>query len=163
MDGEPQTAPVIDLEHIDALEELRLLREIRDNGRSSQVNVAISDTVAEPLQINDFPTEGSSRLVLPRIPTGGGIEVSKAKSVQLLEPNLNRYGGTIVNSGKNSVILILTEAARGLAPAVAQVWLIREGGSWDMRLGNMLWCGAVSAIVDPEAEGEKTVLRVVEV
>ena len=54
-------------------------------------------------------------------------------------------GGRIVNTGSVAVTLYLTERAVPVV-GVPAVWLAPSGGTWDMRLGNVLWCGNVSAI-----------------
>lgn len=109
----------------------------------------------------DFPVEGGTRWIIPRLATGGTFGVPTAP-VLLLPANNRRLGGTIVNKGAHNINLFLagpnTVAASGGA-GIAPVWLKSEGGSWDFRLGSLLWCGSVCATAET-AESSVTVAEV---
>lgn len=107
----------------------------------------------------DFPVEGGTRWIIPRLATGGSFVVP-VELVTLLHANNRRLGGTIVNRGAKNIMLFL--AGKNTASAsqgIGQIWLKAEGGSWDFRLGSLLWCGGVSAI----AEGAESVATITEV
>ena len=160
----PSIDELSELMAIDA--EQTLLTEIRDALRGSAINVAISNHVTDPETIANFPVPGMQRLVLPKIATGGKLVVSSNAVASVLPHNPSRYGGTIVNVGEFEVTLILagTDTAGAQNAGLGQIGLVAGGGSWDLRLGNLLWCGSISAQVAPgEAKANETTLTVVEV
>lgn len=134
---------------------LHQLLEAIDTGAEQ---VAITDEARDPVLQKDFPVEGISRWIIHRLATGGAFPIKLARS-DILSTNANRFGGTIVNSGSNAVVLFLG-STKANEPGLAQIWLGANGGSWDFRLGNMLWCGNISARC---LENVESTLRVVEV
>jgi hypothetical protein len=142
-----------------AAAELKVLEAIRDALRGSAVNMAISNHVTEPVTLTDFPFAGAIRWLIPRQATGGRLAVEEAVQVRALEHNPSRIGGTIVNVGEKEVTLTLTDRLGAALPGQGQIGLVAGGGSWDLRLGNMLWCGSVAAA----GVGGNSTLTVVEV
>lgn len=122
--------------------------------------ICITDQSPEPGLQKDFPTPGSQRWIINRLATGGNVEIPEAIDTDVLVGNPNRIGGTIVNKGAKPVLLTLAKANAAKAQeGLAEIWLVAEGGSWDFRLGNLLWSGSISA----KAEGGASILKVVEV
>lgn len=132
-----------------------LLEAIERILRSQPESVAVSEKAPLPHLQPDFPFEGSSRWLLPRVASGGSFELSAAPATVLAD-NANRLGGTIVNAGEEPATLYLCDAEAAARPAgVGRIVLI-AGGSWDLRLGNLLWCGSVSGV----GEGQLAVVEV---
>ncbi len=149
-------------------EEIRLLREIATTLRVNPPSLAITDESAPPILNTDYPVKGSSRHVVPRKPVGGLVEVPNiSEFVSALIANSNRLGGTIVNRGPADVLLVLAPFQEASTVAQGPIFLTGDGGSWDFRLGPLLWCGSVSAIAlltkSGEEEFEASELAVVEV
>lgn len=142
-----QLAVDLPAEQLAVEEEIALLRAIRDALRGSAVNVAISNSVVQPVTMADFPFAGATRWLLPRIATGGTMALPSEEWTQVLFHNPNRIGGSIVNMGAHNVSLLLSgeKQARSNPAGIARVGLIAAGGSWDLRLANLLWGGSVSA------------------
>jgi hypothetical protein len=125
------------------LEQLQLLVEGQD---TNVLQLAITDINADPGLQKDFPTPGSQRWLIHRIATGGNVELKSEAIEDVADFNPNRLGGTIVNWGETVVVLFLALASTAKSQGgIAQVVLEPKGGSWDFRLGNLFWCGSVSA------------------
>lgn len=141
--------------------ELALLEEIRDALQASVINLGVSNHVQQPITVADFPVQGAQRWVLPRIATGGRFEAPEGvgKAIVLLRHNAARLGGTIVNVGEKEATIILSGEKEAGGAALAQIGLVPGGGSWDLRLGNLPWCGSISAF----GVGGATFLTVAEV
>lgn len=107
----------------------------------------------------DFPVEGGTRWIIPRLATGGSFAIP-TELVTLLSANNRRLGGTVVNKGEHDITLFLAGArAAGATSGIGEIFLKNSGGSWDFRLGSLLWCGGVSAI-SPEGASIATVVEV---
>lgn len=127
----------------EALNQLGLLVEAAD---TSTMQLAVTNVGDDPALQKDFPTPGSQRWIVHRLATGGTLLLPAGVPTDALGPNVNRLGGTIVNWGTTVVVLTLANAATDVAQeGLAEIVLNPEGGSWDFRLGNLMWCGAVSA------------------
>lgn len=108
--------------------------------------LCVTDISTDPGLQKDFPVKGAQRWVVHRLAVGGLRELVAATPTDILPANVNRLGGTIVNQGATTVILTLATAATDAAQeGLAEIVLEPAGGSWDFRLGNLLWCGSVSA------------------
>lgn len=113
--------------------------------RASIIELAAGDMQHRERMLEDFPAPGSKRLLVHRTGNGNDVAAVPTTGVLALQGNTARLGGTIVNSGANAVILYLCGA--GVAtPGAPAIWLAANGGSWDFRLGNVLWCGNVTAV-----------------
>lgn len=107
----------------------------------------------------DFPVEGGTRWIIPRLATGGKFVVP-TELVSLLHANNRRLGGTIVNAGEHDVWLFCASSKTAATQqGIGPIFLKGGGGSWDFRLGSLLWCGSLCAV----AEGGESVVAVVEV
>jgi hypothetical protein len=138
---------------------LSLLQQIASqDGAGIQTLAIAEDEVPAGIEV-DFPVEGSRRWIIPRLATGGSFAVPTTL-VSLLASNNRRLGGTIVNKGEHNIRLFLSSPqTAGTQGGIAEIWLRANGGSWDFRLGSLLWCGSVCAM----AEGEASVATVAEV
>jgi hypothetical protein len=150
------------------LEELDLLRAIRDGVSANTPTLALTDESVPPLLNADFPAPGMSRLVVPRKASGGVIPVPSIAAANLiLAANSNRAALTIVNMGQADCLLPLAPEADAGSAIAGAIFLVAHGGSWDGRLGPPLWCGSISAIALATESGEEvleeTELAVVEV
>jgi hypothetical protein len=132
-------------------EQTPLLAAILTELRSGVLEMSVSDAHRREMILSKFPITGAKRALVYR--TGGGNDAvtvptatyaTPVQSVVMLS-NQARLGGRIVNTGSVAVTLYLTERAVPVV-GVPAVWLAPSGGTWDMRLGNVLWCGNVSAI-----------------
>lgn len=127
--------------HVSKLEEVRLLLE------NTALEVAVGGSPNER-EVHDSPVRGKTRLSISdrRVTGNDGLTLTAAAAALLVVPELpGRLGGSIVNSGANPVTLYLSAPGRAQT-GVGALWLAANGGSWDFRLGNVLWCGPVSAI-----------------
>jgi hypothetical protein len=131
-------------------EQTPLLAAILAELRGGALEVSVSDAHRRELILSKFPVTGAKRALAYR--TGGGAD-SVAVATAATPPvpqvvmvaNQARLGGQIVVSGTNPVVLYLTERAVPTT-GVPAIWLAGSGGSWDFRLGNVCWCGNVSAV-----------------
>jgi hypothetical protein len=130
-------------------EQTPLLAAILTEIRAGMLELSVGDAHRRELVLNKFPVTGARRALVYR--TGAGSDsvavpaTGPAQAALVLPANEGRLGGQIVNSGTNPVILYLTERPVPVA-GVPAVWLASAGGSWDFRLGNVCWCGNVSAL-----------------
>jgi hypothetical protein len=148
--------------HVDSqVQIVALLEQIAQQGGAGLQTIAITDQELGGGYEVDFPVEGGKRWLVSRLATGGDFVVPSAELVHLLAANNRRLGGTIVNRGAKPVKLILStrRAAGAQATGLGPIWLQSGGGSWDFRLGSILWCGSVCAI----AEGAESTVSIVEV
>lgn len=127
--------------------ELALLREIRNGVRGSAINIAITEEAINPLLTQDFPVPGAQRWLIPRQPTGGSIALAEGVPTDVLFANRSRIGGSLVNEGEQNVRLFLVNALVAAAGKSGHgtLWLAKNGGSWDFRLGTLVWGGSISA------------------
>lgn len=119
--------------------------------------IAVTDISSDPALQKDFPVQGAQRWILHRTPDGQSKAMKEALE-DVLPGNVNRLGGTLVNSGAKPIRLYLATVAtqnKGSAP----IWLAAEGGSWDFRVGNLLWSGSICG----QAIGGESTLEIVEV
>lgn len=128
----------------------QLLGELLRRATADIVEVAVGDIEHREMVLEQFPAAGSRRLVAYRSGTGNDSFPIPTTGAVVLNHNVGRLGGTIVNSGTNPVILYLCQAGKAQAGAPA-IFLAASGGSWDFRLGNLLWCGSVSAVAQVAA------------
>jgi hypothetical protein len=120
--------------------------------------LCIVDGNVEPGLQKDFPVKGAQRWIINRTPDGRNMPLASGEKTLILPFNVNRLGGTIVNSGERPVTLYLASLA-GLGAGTATIVLEANGGSWDFRLGNLFWCGNIVAI----ANGGNSELSIAEV
>lgn len=119
--------------------------------------IAVTDNSSDPALQKDFPVKGAQRWILHRTPDGRTLKVPEALT-EVLPSNVNRLGGTLVNSGTKPVRLYLATVPTKNAGS-APIWLAGEGGSWDFRVGNLLWSGSICG----ECIGGESNLEIVEV
>ena len=121
-----------------------LLQAILADTRTDVLEVAVGDSAQQQLTMSKFPVAGAKRVIAHR--TGNGndaLQVPTApQSAKVLGSNEARLGLTIVNYGSAAAILYLSDRPR---PGVPAMWVGPAGGTWDGRMGNLLWCGHVSA------------------
>lgn len=137
------------------VELLDLILEALDTGASQ---LCISDVAPQPGLQKDFPVMGAQRWILERTPDGRDLPLVAGEDTEILPANVNRLGGSIVNRGEKPVLLYLAKASQKGA-GTATIYLAANGGSWDFRLGNLLWCGSITA----NAQGGVTTLSIAEV
>lgn len=119
---------------------------------SNDQTIAVSDSKAPIGPLDHFPSPDARRYALRRPSTGGQKALSAGVITDIVEANYHRLGGTIVNRGAVPVTLFLANAARASGEGgVGQLYLVQNGGSWDFRLGNLLWAGSVAAIAEAGA------------
>jgi hypothetical protein len=132
-------------------EQTPLLAAILTELRSGALEMSVSDAHRRELILNKFPVTGAKRALVYR--TGNGNDAVSVATATYATPaqavvliaNQSRLGGRIVNTGANAVILYLTERPVPVV-GVPAVYLPANGGAWDLLLGNVLWCGNVSAV-----------------
>lgn len=142
------------------LETLEVLRRMASTESASPVEIAVTDEASQPQLLQDFPVPGAKRWLIPRTATGGDLVLPEGLFTDVLPPSRSRIGGTIVNGGAKDVRLYLAPAQLAqVTNAVASVDLSKNGGSWDFRLGNLLWGGSISA-KPKEGESELSIAEV---
>jgi hypothetical protein len=144
-------------------EQTPLLAAILAELRSGVLEMSVADSHRRELILNKFPITGARRALVYR--TGAGADsvtvpaTGAVQSALVLVGNEGRIGGRIVNSGTNPVILYLTERPVPVS-GVPAIWLPTGGaGAWDLRLGNVVWGGNVSAL----GQGGTSTLSIAEV
>lgn len=130
-----------------------LLRELLAQESADISELCVSDREPPEQLMANFPTRGVQRMIVRRPGSGGSYPCAAGTPVPVLQPNENRLGGNIVNSGANAVTLYL--AADLLEPGTStpiqgapQLRLNGGGSSWNLKLSDVLWCGSVIAIAD---------------
>ncbi len=128
--------------------ELALLQQIRDGVRGGAQNIAITEEAVPPMLTQGFPVPGAERWLISREPTGGVVALPEGQINQVLAANRARIGGSLVNEGKVDVRLFLVDVntARSGSAGRGTLWLGRNGGTWDFRLGTLLWGGSICAL-----------------
>jgi hypothetical protein len=132
-------------------EQTPLLAAILAELRSGALETSVSDARGREMILSKFPITGAKRALVYR--TGAGNDAiavnaatyATAVPALVMTANEARLGGRIVNTGAAAVTLYLTERPVPVV-GVPAVWLAGSGGSWDLRLGNVVWCGNVSAV-----------------
>jgi hypothetical protein len=109
--------------------------------------LCIVDGNVEPGLQKDFPVKGAQRWIINRTPDGRNLPLVSGEKTLILPANVNRLGGTIVNSGERPITLYLAAIA-ALGAGTATIILEANGGSWDFRLGNLFWCGNVVGVAN---------------
>lgn len=126
-------------------EVLDLLEQIAAQDSAGVQSISVTEIEVKGGVETDFPVPGGRRWLIPRLATGGSFEVP-AELVTILEANNRRMGGTIVNRGGVDILLTLANPDTAASQSgLGQIFLKKEGGSWDFRLGPLLWCGSVCA------------------
>lgn len=123
----------------------QLLHALLAESRSDLLEIAVADVQQRELVLDQFPVPGSKRAIVFRTGNGTDNLAVPTTGVLVLPDNASRLGGTIVNSATNPVILYLCATGKA-TPGVPAIWLAANGGSWDFRLGNVIWGGSVSAV-----------------
>jgi hypothetical protein len=140
-------------------DQLALLEQIAsESGVGLQTLAVTEDAVNAGIEV-DFPIEGGKRWIIPRKAIGGKLAIPTSIT-SVLPSNNRRLGGAIVNIGEKPASIFLASALdAGSQQGLGLIWLRGEGGSWDFRVGSLLWCGSICAI----AEGGATTFAVAEV
>lgn len=105
--------------------------------------VAVLDHAPAESVLENWPAPGARRALVERPSTGTDDLAVTTSGVTVLGHDEARIGGRIVNSGAEPVILYLHNAQRAGKGAI---YLAANGGDWDLRLSNLLWCGTVFAV-----------------
>src|SRR5581483_11085722 len=134
-----------------------LLQALLGKERTDVLEVAVSDGLHREMVLERFPVAGAKRVIANRTTTGNDNLGVPTTGVLVVGANSARLGGLIVNAGATPVILYLNRS--GLATPGAGAIYLAAGASWDFRLGNLLWCGSVSAV----AQGASSTLTLTEV
>lgn len=122
-----------------------LLAAILAAVRSEVLEIGVGDVKYRQMVLDQFPVAGSKRVLAYRTGAGSdGIAVPTTGALVVVA-NEARLGGRIVNAGTNNAVLYLTDRPVPASGAPA-IYLPSAGGAWDFRLGNLTWCGNVSAI-----------------
>jgi hypothetical protein len=129
-----------------------LLREYTQEFNAQILELCVTDREPAQLLMRNFPVPCANRLIVRRQGQGGATTLSAGVQTPVLLANENRLGGVISNSGAASAIIFLTQdllnATTGtpLTVGTPQIFLAAAGGTWDFRLGNLLWCGTITAL-----------------
>lgn len=130
----------------------RLLRELVREDRARIEQLCVTDREPAQAAMENFPTAGVRRLIVRRAGAGGLYNIAAGTPTPVLAPNEARLGGQVTVSGAGAVVLYLAGdlltpgGANPLGAGAPQLWLAGNGGSWDLRLGGLLWCGSVIAV-----------------
>jgi hypothetical protein len=127
-----------------------LLKAILAGQRTDIIDVAIADFHHNGMVMENWPVAGNKRVLVQRTTVGTDSLAVPTTGIQAIPGNTGRLGGTIVNIGSSAVILYLRDGTIPRAGTGA-IWLAPSGGSWDFRLGNVLWCGNVAAVAQTSA------------
>lgn len=105
--------------------------------------ILVSPAAQAPYLVKDFPFDGARRGLVRRESNGPANTIVTVAGVLLYDADVNRLGGILRNTDAvNGITLWLAERAQG---ARGSVWLA-PNGSWDFKLGELLWGGAVFAV-----------------
>ena len=127
-----------------------LLASILAELRAGTLEVAVGDQKLRQMVLDQFPVSGCKRVVAYR--TGNGTDSQAVATGTYAAPinglilpaNEARLGGRIVNTGTVVVNLYLTDRPAPVlgVPVVA----LAANAAWDFQLGQLTWCGNVSAV-----------------
>lgn len=106
--------------------------------------ICVTDDSSQPGLQKDFPVKGAQRWIIDRTPDGRNLPLENGVITPVLPANVNRLGGTLVNNGEKAITLYLAKPSQ-INAGTATIILSANGGSWDFRLGNLFWCGSVTA------------------
>jgi hypothetical protein len=126
----------------------KLLAALLAEARADTLDLAVGDFNMQETMLEHFPVAGIKRLCVRR--TGFGFPSYPVTTTPTLAVPYNegRLGGSIVNTGTNPVLLYLTAQELDVTvqpeAGIPCIWLAGSGGSWDFRLGNVLWAGSVT-------------------
>lgn len=129
----------------------QLLRDLLRQQQSEVTELCVSDREPPEQRMENFPLPGSCRLIVRRPGAGGSYALQANVPNPILEANENRLGGRITGDPANVITLFLSNdlltpaSANPLTVAAAQIRL-PVGGAWDLKLGDVLWCGHVIAL-----------------
>lgn len=126
--------------------------------RAEVLQVAVGNFDRRQAVLYDWPPGAggrTKRLIVPRFGLGAtGLAVPSATVTEVCEQNEGRLGGLIVNTGTFPCRLYFTTPGdiggpgNVLSPQATQrpcTWLGASGGSFDFRLGNVLYGGTICA------------------
>lgn len=124
------------------LEQIELLLTMQaQQTESDPAMLCVTDDEAPPQVITkDFPYEGSIRAIVQRTPNAPKIPAAAGDGL-LYDANVNRLGGLIVNKAAVGLTIFFCNET-GPGPGDGSLYLT-PNGSWDFKLGNLLWCGHV--------------------
>lgn len=132
-----------------------LLEAILTSRRYDIVDLVVGRFAYQEMVLEDVPGPGARRILVDRQGQGqAALAVPSGTVTPVLPVNEARVGGEIVNWGATNVALYLCDAGdiggvgNALSPQAANrpaLVLNAGGGSWDYRLGNILYGGAVQA------------------
>ena len=143
---------------VELAKQTAILGELLRQDRADLLDIGVGDFQGREMILEQFPTTGSRRVIAFRTGNGNPSMTVPTAGVLALPDNAGRLGGQIVNSGGAAVVLYLCGAGIP-TQGVPAIYLAANGGSWDFRLGNLLWCGNVTAV----AQGSPSTLTVAEV
>lgn len=130
---------------------LDMLRALLTQERAEVQELCVTDREPPAERMANFPTPGATRLIVRRPGAGGTYPLAANAPTPILEANENRLGGRITGDPAVAVTLYLSTdlltpgTANPLAVAAATIRL-PIGGAWDLKLGDVLWCGHVIAL-----------------
>lgn len=118
-----------------------LLEQAAGQTESDPAMLCVTDDEAPPQVVTkDFPYEGSVRAIVQRTPVAVRVPPLGVEGL-LCDVNVNRLGGTIVNKAAAGLTIFFCNEA-GPQAGDGSIW-IAPNGTWDFKLGNLLWCGHV--------------------
>jgi hypothetical protein len=129
----------------------RLLRGLLTQEQNEIQELCVTDREPPEQRMENFPLPGACRLIVRRPGAGGTFAVPINTPTSILAANENRLGGRITGDPANPVTLYLSSdllqpgSGTPLNNAAAQIRL-PAGGAWDLKLGDVLWCGNVIAV-----------------
>lgn len=132
-------------------EELRLLRGLLAQEQSETRQLCVTDREPPERRMENFPLPGTRRLIVRRPGAGGQYALQVNTPLLILEANENRLGGRITGDPVNAITLFLSTdllspgSGNPLNVAAAQIRL-PAADAWDLKLGDVLWCGHVIAL-----------------
>lgn len=122
-----------------------LLELMSQQVESDPAMLCVTDDDAPPQVLTkDFPYEGSVRAILLRSPIAQ-MPIAPASGGLLFDTNVNRLGGMLVNKAVVGLTIFFCEV--GPTAGDGSIW-IPPNGTWDFKLGNLLWCGHIFGVPD---------------
>lgn len=131
-----------------------LLAALLTSERYRLTDVVVGRMNAQELVVYDVPGPGAKRLLIDRQGEGGIVPVGNGVITPVCQSSEGRVGGLVTNSGTANVRLYLAQAGDlgGVGNALSgqagnrPSTLLFPGGSFDFRLGNVLYGGEVNAV-----------------
>lgn len=148
----PQPSPVIPGNTDELTRVLYILTEILRAPNVSEEFVVMNTGSNVPAEAIE-PHKGIRRTIAQRTAIAPMNTSIPTNGAPIFPDNPNRFGGAVINTGTSPLLIVLGVDFTGLSGSPFEgstgpggygtLWLAANGGSWNMKLTDVLWAGSV--------------------